>query len=143
MKIILTSLDDSKGSDIVLFDVTAKTAMADRIVVASGTSTRQVTAMAEQLVTKLKGLGYSARAEGKTQGDWVLVDAGDVVVHLFRPEVRAFYDLERLWATPIAKPAATKPATKSKPKAKPAAKPAAKSKAKKPTARGRAKSKRK
>jgi ribosome-associated protein len=94
--------------------------MADRMIVASGTSTRQVSAMAEHLVTKLKELGMSARAEGKKQGDWVLVDAGDVVVHLFRPEVRAFYDIERLWAAPIAKPAAVK--AKAKPKAKTKAK---------------------
>lgn len=86
------------------FDLAGKTAMADRMIVASGTSTRQVTAMADHLVSKLKALGLFARSEGKKQGDWVLVDAGDVVVHLFRPEVRAFYDIERLWAgqTPMA-----------------------------------------
>ncbi len=86
------------------FDLAGKTAMADRMIVASGTSTRQVTAMADHVVSKLKALGLFARSEGKKQGDWVLVDAGDVVVHLFRPEVRAFYDIERLWAgqTPMA-----------------------------------------
>jgi nicotinate (nicotinamide) nucleotide adenylyltransferase/ribosome silencing factor RsfS/YbeB/iojap len=140
VQVILTSLDDSKGSDIVQFDVTAKTAMADRIIVASGTSTRQVTSMAEHLVTKLKSLGMSARSEGKAQGDWVLVDAGDVVIHLFRPEVRAFYDLERIWAGPVPKPAPTKSATKvARPKRKTAG--SAKPKAKKAPVRKRAKSK--
>jgi len=119
----------------VAFDVAAKTAMADRIIVATGTSTRQVSAMADHLVTKLKELGMSARSEGKRQGDWVLVDAGDVVVHLFRPEVRAFYDIERLWAAPAPKPAAEKTTVKAKPKAKPKTTTTAKAKAKKAPAR--------
>ncbi len=106
---ILTSLDDDKGRDIMQFDLAGKTAMADRMIVATGTSTRQVAAMAEHLVKKLKSLGLYVRSEGQKQGDWVLVDSGDVVVHLFRPEVRAFYDIERLWAGANAKPIAPKP----------------------------------
>jgi len=133
----MTSLDDSKGQNIVLFDLTGKTSIADRMIVASGTSTRQVTSLAEHLVTKLKAAGLPARSEGKKQGDWVLVDAGDVIVHLFRPEVRQFYDIERLWAaapvaklTPVAK---GKTATKKKPAAR--SKPVAKAKAKRKPAK--------
>ncbi|MBL8643207.1 MAG: ribosome silencing factor [Rhodospirillaceae bacterium] len=133
----MTSLDDSKGQNIVQFDLTGKTSIADRMVVASGTSTRQVTAMAEHLVTKLKAAGVMARSEGKKQGDWVLVDAGDVIVHIFRPEVREFYNIERLWAanpvvkaakpkTPAKKKAAKKPAGKAAPRAKAKRKPSRK-----------------
>jgi ribosome-associated protein len=109
------------------------------MIVVSGTSTRQVTAMAEHLVIKLKSLGMAVRSEGKKQGDWVLVDAGDVVVHLFRPEVRAFYDIERLWASAIARPPAAKaparPAAKKTGKAAAKAKSMAKSAARRKTAR--------
>jgi ribosome-associated protein len=125
----MTSLDDNKAQNIVHFDLAGKTSIADRMIVASGTSTRQVTSLAENLITKLKSVGLVARSEGKKQGDWVLVDAGDVIVHIFRPEVREFYNIERLWAaTPVAKPAKPKAVAKKRaaPKAK---KPAAKSKA--------------
>lgn len=127
VELIMAALEDGKAQNIVQFDLTGKTSVADRMVVASGTSTRQVTALAENLSVKLKAAGAKVRSEGKKQGDWVLVDAGDVIVHLFRPEVRAFYDIERLWATPVAKPT---PATKLKSKAKsaPKAKPKAKRK---------------
>ncbi|MDX2145226.1 MAG: ribosome silencing factor [Rhodospirillaceae bacterium] len=131
---MLASLDADKGQDIQHLDVTGKTSIADRMIVASGTSTRQVSAMAEHLVTKLKSLGVRVRSEGQTNGDWVLVDAGDVIVHIFRPEVRAFYSIEKLWAaTPVLKAtpaAAAKPAKAKGTKAK-AAKPPARKSAKK------------
>lgn len=70
------------------------------MIIASGTSARAVSAMAEHLITKLKSMGIKAGSEGEKHGDWVVIDAGDVVVHLFRPEVRLFYDLERIWSAP-------------------------------------------
>lgn len=97
---ILASLDDDKAQDILTIDLIGKTSIADRMIIASGTSARQVTAMAEHLVGKLKELGLKAQTEGEKHGDWVLIDAGDVVVHLFRPEVRAFYQIERIWTSP-------------------------------------------
>jgi ribosome-associated protein len=97
---ILASLDDDKAQDILTIDLVGKTSIADRMIIASGTSARQVSAMAEHLVTKLKEMGLKAQTEGEKHGDWVLIDAGDVVVHLFRPEVRAFYQIERIWTSP-------------------------------------------
>ena len=97
---ILASLDDDKAQDILTIDLVGKTSIADRMIIASGTSARQVSAMAEHLVHKLKGLGLKAQTEGEKHGDWVLIDAGDVVVHLFRPEVRTFYQIERIWTAP-------------------------------------------
>ncbi|PWE29330.1 ribosome silencing factor [Maritimibacter sp. 55A14] len=98
---ILTSLDDDKAEDVVSIDLRGRTAMADYMVVASGRSTRQVTAMAEKLSDRLKDKGVQTRTEGKDQGDWVLIDCGDAVVHIFRPEVREFYQIEKMWmATP-------------------------------------------
>lgn len=102
---ILAKLDDDKAEDIVTVDMAGKSAMCDFMVIASGRSQRQVAAMAEHLRELLKPLLPEAPPiEGLPQGDWVLVDAGDVVVHLFRPEVRAFYRLERMWGleTPAA-----------------------------------------
>ena len=82
-------------------DLRGKSSVADHMVVCSGRSTRQVTAIAEKLSDRLKDtLGRAARAEGKAQGDWVLLDAGDVIVHIFRPEVREFYQLEKMWTDP-------------------------------------------
>ncbi len=117
--LILGSLDDDKAQDVLAIDLVGKTSIADRMIVASGTSGRMVSAMAEHLVIKLKQAGYKPKSEGERQGDWVLIDAGDIIVHLFRPEVRTFYNIERIWAAPVAD---------SKP-TKPAAKPAAKKKA--------------
>ena len=96
---ILTSLEDDKAEDVVQIDLRGKTAMGDYMVIASGRSTRQVSAMAEKLIDRLKhDFGRLARIEGKDTGDWVLIDTGDVVVHIFRPEVREFYQLEKMWA---------------------------------------------
>ena len=97
------SLDDDKAEDVVVIDLAGKTAIADHMVIASGTSQRQVGAMAEHLREKIKVSGVKPVAvEGAAQCDWVLIDAGDIIIHLFRPEVRAFYQLERLWTAPAA-----------------------------------------
>lgn len=96
---MLHQLDDAKAEAIVTIDLDGKGAIADSMVVASGRSSRHVGAIADQLVEKLKETGHrNLRIEGVPQCDWVLVDAGDVVVHLFRPEVRSFYNLEKLWS---------------------------------------------
>ena len=96
---ILTSLDDDKAEDIVTIGLKGRTSLCDALVVATGRSQRHVASTAEHLARRLKEAGYgAARVEGLPQGDWVLVDAGDVIVHLFRPEVRAYYDLEGMWS---------------------------------------------
>jgi len=96
--VILGSLHDNKAEDIVQIDLRGRTAMGDYMVIASGRSSRQVAALAEQLVATLKAdHGRLAKIEGKDAGDWVLIDTGDVIVHIFRPEVRDFYQLEKMW----------------------------------------------
>jgi ribosome-associated protein len=95
---VTASLDNDKAEDIVVIDLRGRSNVTDRMVVASGRSARQVGAMADHLIEKLKEMGVTASVEGMGRGDWVLIDAGDVVVHLFRPEVRAFYDLESMWS---------------------------------------------
>jgi ribosome-associated protein len=98
---ILTSLEDDKAEDIVKIDLRGKSEMADYMVIASGRSSRQVAAMADHLTDTLKqDHGRLSKVEGKETGDWVLIDTGDVIVHLFRPEVREFYQLEKMWLTP-------------------------------------------
>ena len=97
--LVLAQLDDSKAEHIVTIDLDDRTAIADTMIVASGRSNRHVGAIADQLVEKLKAAGRrDVKVEGMPQCDWVLVDAGDVVVHIFRPEVRSFYNLEKLWS---------------------------------------------
>jgi ribosome-associated protein len=99
LKRILTSLDDNKAENIVTIDLQGRSALCDAAVIASGRSSRHVGAMADHLARKLKEGGYGTRPiVGQGQGDWVLVDAGDVIVHLFRPEVRDYYDLEGMWS---------------------------------------------
>ena len=96
---IKTSLDDDKAEDIVVIDMSGRSALADAIVVASGRSSRHVASIAEHLARRLKEAGYGTRpVNGAQQGDWVLVDAGDIIVHVFRPEVRDYYDLESMWS---------------------------------------------
>ena len=96
------SLGDDKAQGIVVISLDGKTEIADYMVIASGTSQRQVGAMAEHLQEKLKAAGLSGiPVEGSGHCDWVLIDAGDVVVHLFRPEVREFYNLEKMWGAPL------------------------------------------
>jgi ribosome-associated protein len=98
LAIVLDSLEDSKAEEIVAIDVTGKTPLADHMVVASGRSHRHVGAIADHLLRDLKTGGVrQVKAEGLNSCDWVLVDAGDVVVHIFRPEVRTFYNLEKMW----------------------------------------------
>jgi ribosome-associated protein len=98
---VLSSLDDDKAEDIVPIDLRGRSDMADWMVVCEGRSSRQVAAIAEKLVERLKtDRGLSCRIEGKETGDWVLIDAGDVIVHVFRPEVRGFYQLEKMWLPP-------------------------------------------
>jgi ribosome-associated protein len=99
LKTILAELEDAKAEDVVSIDLDGKTVVADRLVVASGRSNRHVGAIADHLVEKLKANGRrDLKIEGLPQADWVLVDAGDVIVHIFRPEVRSFYNLEKLWS---------------------------------------------
>jgi len=98
-QLILTRLDDEKAQDVVFIDLKDKSSVADGMVVASGRSHRHVGAMADHLLRTLKDNGYGrARVEGLPHCDWVLIDAGDVIVHLFRPEVRAFYNIEKIWS---------------------------------------------
>ncbi len=98
LALVLSSLDEDQAQEVVVIPLQGKSSMADHIVIASGRSTRQVAAIAQKLAERLKQGGFgSARIEGLPAADWVLIDAGDVVVHLFRPEVRSFYNLERMW----------------------------------------------
>ncbi|MFV1602026.1 MULTISPECIES: ribosome silencing factor [unclassified Phaeobacter] len=95
---VLSSLNDDKAEDVVQIDLRGKTAIGDHMVIASGRSTRQVASMAEKLADRLKqDYGMVCKVEGKDTGDWVLIDTGDIIVHLFRPEVREFYQLEKMW----------------------------------------------
>jgi ribosome-associated protein len=107
LALVLSSLDEDQAQDVISIPLAGKSSMADHMVIASGRSTRQVAAIAQKLATRIKQAGHdSPRVEGLPAADWVLIDAGDVVVHLFRPEVRSFYNLERMWgfgdAAPIA-----------------------------------------
>ena len=97
--LVLRSLDDDKALDVVSIPLTGKSNIADHMVIASGRSTRQVASMAQKLTERIKrDLGRNVRVEGLPVADWVLIDAEDVIVHIFRPEVRSFYNLERMWA---------------------------------------------
>jgi ribosome-associated protein len=96
--LVMAQLDDDQAQDVVSIPLAGKSSIADHMVIASGRSTRQVASMAQKLAEKVKAEGFGpARVEGLPAADWVLIDAGDVVVHLFRPEVRSFYNLERMW----------------------------------------------
>ena len=98
LALVLDSLEDDQALDVVSIPLEGKSSIADFMVIASGRSTRQVAAIATKLAERLKAAGQgSPRIEGLPAADWVLIDAGDVVVHLFRPEVRSFYNLERMW----------------------------------------------
>ncbi|GAA6176237.1 ribosomal silencing factor RsfS [Sulfitobacter pacificus] len=95
---ILNSLEEDKAEDIVQIDLRGKTEIGDHMIICSGRSTRQVSAISEKLAQKVKDeFGRSPKIEGKDIGDWVLIDTGDVIVHVFRPEVREFYQLEKMW----------------------------------------------
>ena len=97
--LVMRQLDDDQAQDIVSIPLEGKSSIADHMVIASGRSTRQVASIAQKLAEKVKQEGFGpVRVEGLPAADWVLIDAGDVVVHLFRPEVRSFYNLERMWS---------------------------------------------
>lgn len=102
LDLVLTCLDDDKAEEIVSINLEGKSAIADHMVVASGRSQRHVGALADHLTRRMKeeGLG-NARVEGLTQSDWVLIDGGDVIIHIFRPEVREFYKLEKMWSADV------------------------------------------
>lgn len=105
--LVLASLEDDKAVDVVSIPLSGKSNIADHMVIASGRSTRQVAAMAQKLAERIKrDLGRRVRIEGLPVADWVLLDADDVIVHIFRPEVRSFYNLERMWAFEDGAPAA-------------------------------------
>ena len=98
LAVILQSLDDDQAVDVVSIPLAGKSTIADHLVIASGRSGRQVASMAQKLADKVReATGRVPRLEGMAAADWVLIDAGDIVVHLFRPEVRTFYNLERMW----------------------------------------------
>ncbi len=99
LQVVLDTLDAAKAEDVVSIDLAGKTSIGDQMVVASGRSQRHLGAVADHLIRRLKDEGYGrARVEGLPQCDWVLIDAGDVIVHVFRPEVREFYNLEKMWS---------------------------------------------
>ena len=98
LNVVISSLEEFKAQDIVKIDLIGKTSMADSMLIASGTSSRQIRAIAENTLTEIKkGSNVNVNIEGLKQGDWVLIDAGDIIIHLFRPEVREFYNLEKMW----------------------------------------------
>jgi ribosome-associated protein len=101
IKTVLASLEDSKAENIVSIDIQGKSSLGDYMVVASGRSHRHVSAVADHLLKALKDAGLGmARVEGLSGADWVLIDSGDIIVHVFRPEVREFYNLEKMWQAP-------------------------------------------
>ena len=101
LQAVLASLEDSKAEDIVTIDIAGKSALGDHMVIVTGRSNRHVMAIADHLTTDIKdeGLG-NPRVEGLDAGDWVLIDTGDIIVHVFRPEIREFYNIEKMWAAP-------------------------------------------
>ncbi|CAO3442220.1 Ribosomal silencing factor RsfA [Azospirillum argentinense] len=101
------SLDDDQAEDVVVIDLAGKTTIADYMIVASGRNTRHIAAMAMKLADRMKQAGLrGVEVEGLSQCDWVLVDAGDVIIHLFRPEVRTFYNIEKMWGLETPRPSA-------------------------------------
>ena len=101
--VVLACLDDAKAEDIVAVDIAGKSSLADHMVVTSGRSNRHVSAVADQLVKAFREAGFAKpRIEGLPHADWVLVDGGDVIVHIFRPDVREFYNIEKMWQADFA-----------------------------------------
>ena len=101
LALVLSTLEDGKAEDVMTFDLRDRSSLADHLVIASGRSTRQVAALAENVSKALKKAGHKIfHREGEGNNDWVVVDTGDVIVHLFRPEVRSYYRLEELWQKP-------------------------------------------
>lgn len=105
LRIVLKSLDDMKAEDNVTIDLAGKTSIGDYMVVSSGRSQRHVASIADEITRNLKKAGrHGVHSEGKQTADWVLIDAGDVIVHVFRPEIRAFYNIEKMWSQPERRP---------------------------------------
>ena len=105
---VISSLEEFKAQDIVQIDLIGNTSMADSMLIASGTSSRQIRAIAENTVTEIKkSSNVNVNIEGLSQSDWVLIDAGDIIIHLFRPEVREFYNLEKMWQVDSTEDAST------------------------------------
>lgn len=105
LDLVRRSLDDDKAEDLVTIDLHGKSSLADYMVVASGRSHRHVSAIAEHLLRRVKEAGYgNCHVEGLQRADWVLIDIGDIIVHLFRPEVREFYNLEKMWSIDMSEP---------------------------------------
>lgn len=101
LETVITCLDDSKAEKVTTIDIRDKSALADYMVIASGRSNRHVSAVADHLLRELKSIGFkSIKVEGLQNSDWVLIDIGDIIVHVFRPEVRDFYSLEKMWQMP-------------------------------------------
>ena len=101
LRLVLATLDDAKAEDTVSIDLTGKSSLADSMVVTSGRSARHVAAVADRVLKDLGKAGVkNLRVEGMRNADWVLIDAGDVIVHVFRPEVRTFYNIEKMWTSP-------------------------------------------
>jgi len=106
--VAISSLEEFKAQDVVKINLVGKTSMADFMLIASGTSSRQIRAIAENTVTKIKkSSNVNVNIEGLNQSDWVLIDAGDIIIHLFRPEVREFYNLEKMWQVDSSEDAST------------------------------------
>lgn len=99
VEIVTKTLDDNKAEDVVVMDLKGKTSIASYMVIASGTSQRHVASLAEKIQENLKKSGYKSTVEGAEKADWVLIDAFDVIVHLFKPEVRDFYSIEKMWSS--------------------------------------------
>tara|TARA_A100001234_G_scaffold140137_1_gene123028 strand:- start:202 stop:588 length:387 start_codon:yes stop_codon:yes gene_type:complete len=108
LNVAISSLEEFKAQDVVKINLVGKTSMADFMLIASGTSSRQIRAIAENTVTKIKkSSNVNVNIEGLNQSDWVLIDAGDIIIHLFRPEVREFYNLEKMWQVDSSEDAST------------------------------------
>ena len=97
LEIITQTLDENKAEDVVVIDLRGKTSIANQMVVTSGTSQRHVASLAEKVQENLKAAGFKSTVEGEEKADWVLIDAFDVIVHIFKPEVREFYSIEKMW----------------------------------------------
>ena len=97
LEIVKKTLEDNKADDVVVMDLKGKTSLASYMVVASGTSQRHVASLAEKVQLALKAAGFSSTTEGEEKADWILIDAFDVIIHIFKPEVREFYSIEKMW----------------------------------------------
>ena len=108
LNVAISSLEEFKAQDVVKINLVGKTSMADFMLIASGTSSRQIRAISENTVTEIKkSSSVNVNIEGLNQSDWVLIDAGDIIIHLFRPEVREFYNLEKMWQVDSSEDAST------------------------------------